>query len=206
MLSTQLSTGLTDLGISLTTAQQQQLLDYIALLHRWNQKHNLSGIHILEQMVTHHLLDSLSILPYMSGTRWADVGSGAGLPGIPLAIARPDVEITLIEPRSKRVDFLYYAATHLGIGRILIVQGKSEDLHAEVGYDTVVTRAFADLNTAVQKTKHLWAAKGCLVAMKGQLDPNELLVDTQQYCLRTEALHVPGLNKQRHAVIVTQNG
>ncbi len=206
-LSTMLADGLAALGLDLSAPTRARLLGFIALLKKWNRTYNLTAIRAEGDMVTQHLLDSLSVLPVMpesvlAGRRWADVGSGAGLPGIPLAIARPDLEVTLIESVAKKSAFQRQAKIELGLGNITVASGRVEDMRPGL-FDAVISRAFAELAAFVSLAGHLLVQQGRLYAMKGARPEDEMrrlprgwsVVD----CVR---LNVPGLDAQRHLVVL----
>ncbi|MDP1609647.1 MAG: 16S rRNA (guanine(527)-N(7))-methyltransferase RsmG [Sulfuritalea sp.] len=211
-LAGQLRQGLAGLGLGLSDAIQAKLLAYIALLKKWNATYNLTAIRDEKDMVTQHLLDSLSLLPALEKSmleksavatrRWADVGSGAGLPGIPLAIARPDFDVTLVEAVEKKSAFQRQAKIELGLTNVAIHGGRVEDM-AGGAFDAVVSRAFADLADFIRLAGHLPAPGGRLYAMKGQAPEEEMKRLppgwTVRDCLR---LSVPGLDAQRHLIVL----
>lgn len=206
-LASQLQAGLVALGLDLPAKKQTSLLAYIALLKKWNRTYNLTAVREESEMLTQHLLDSLSLLPVLpesalAGRRWADVGSGAGLPGIPLAIARSDLDMTLIETVEKKSAFQRQAKIELGLPNIAVVNRRVEEMPEGV-FDAVVSRAFAELASFVDLAGHLLAARGRLYAMKGlvpeeemkRLPPGWTVLD----CIR---LSVPGLDAERHLIIL----
>ncbi|MCF8178511.1 MAG: 16S rRNA (guanine(527)-N(7))-methyltransferase RsmG [Sulfuritalea sp.] len=206
-LALSLQEGLAALGLDLPAAVQSKLLDYLALLKKWNRTYNLTAIREEREMLIQHLLDSVSILPalensVLAGRRWADVGSGAGLPGIPLAIVRPDLEMSLIEAVEKKTAFQRQAKIELALVNVTAVGRRVEDLPGGQ-FDAVVSRAFADLADFVTLAGHLLVQNGRLYAMKGLATEAELkrlpaawaVVDRIQ-------LRVPGLDAQRHLIIL----
>lgn len=207
-----LQEGLAALGLELPAAIQAKLLAYVALLKKWNSTYNLTAIRDEKDMVTQHLLDSLSLLPAFSAPalensalairRWADVGSGAGLPGIPLAIARPDFDMTLVEAVEKKSAFQRQAKIELGLANVTVHGGRVEDM-AGGSFGAVVSRAFADLADFIRLAGHLPAPGGRLYAMKGQAPEEEMSRLppgwTVRDCLR---LSVPGLDAQRHLIVL----
>lgn len=206
-LTDQLQEGLAALGLELSAATQSMLLRYVALLKKWNATYNLTAIRDEKDMVTQHLLDSLSLLPALENSalvtrRWADVGSGAGLPGIPLAIARPDFDMTLVEAVEKKSAFQRQAKIELGLTNVAIHGGRVEDM-AGGSFDAVVSRAFSDLADFIRLAGHLPAPGGRLYAMKGQAPEEEMNRLPQGWmvrdCLR---LSVPGLDAQRHLIVL----
>ncbi|OHC65989.1 MAG: 16S rRNA (guanine(527)-N(7))-methyltransferase [Rhodocyclales bacterium GWA2_65_20] len=206
-LAAVLREGLTGLGLDLPAAVQARLLAYVALLKKWNATYNLTAIRDEAEMVTQHLLDSLSVLPALqelalAGRRWADIGSGAGLPGIPLAIVRPDLDMTLVETVAKKSAFQRQAKIELGLANLTVVNRRVEELPGG-GFDAVISRAFAELADFVRLAGHLPAPDGRLYAMKGLLPDDEISRLPQAWavvdCIR---LSVPGLDAQRHLIIL----
>ena len=176
------------------------LLNYPTLLHKWNQAYNLTAIRDMTSMVTRHLLDSLAILPWLHGTNILDVGTGAGLPGIPLAIARPDLHIVLLDSNGKKTRFLQEAKRSLALNNIEIVQTRVEDYHPMHKFDTITSRAFSDLQQMLTKTHHLIAKDGCWLAMKGRNPETEVMNLTHAY--KIEKYCVAGLDEERCCVII----
>jgi 16S rRNA (guanine527-N7)-methyltransferase len=206
-LADRLQEGLGALEIGLFAATQSKLLAYVALLKKWNGTYNLTAIRDEGEMVTQHLLDSLSVLPALqesalAGRRWADVGSGAGLPGIPLAIVRPDLEMTLIEAIEKKSAFQRQAKIALGLANITVAGGRVEDMPGGL-FDAVISRAFADLPTFVNLAGHLLAPDGKLYAMKGLLPEDEIgCLPPGWAAVECAKLSVPGLDAQRHLIVL----
>jgi 16S rRNA (guanine527-N7)-methyltransferase len=206
-LAAQLKDGLATMGLDLPPVRQASLLAYVALLKKWNRTYNLTAIRDESEMVTQHLLDSLSILPALqesalAGRRWADVGSGAGLPGIPLAIARPDLDMTLIETVEKKSAFQRQAKIELGLANITIAGGRVEDM-AAAQFDAVVSRAFAELGDFVGLAGHLPSQSGRLYAMKGVLPENEMARLPRGWAVaECMKLSVPGMDAQRHLIVL----
>src|SRR5664279_1951299 len=206
-LADQLQEGLAALGLDLPAAMLSKLLGYVALLKKWNGTYNLTAIREESEMVTQHLLDSLSMLPALSesalaGRRWADVGSGAGLPGIPLAIVRPDLAMTLIETIEKKSAFLRQAKIELGLSNLKVVCGRVEDMAGGL-FDAVISRAFAELATFVDLAGHLLAQNGKLYAMKGLALEDEMSrLPPGWAVLECARLSVPGLDAQRHLIVL----
>jgi 16S rRNA (guanine527-N7)-methyltransferase len=198
--------GLSALELDADIAAQAKLSQYIALLDKWNRTHNLTAIRDQEQMVTHHLLDSLAVLEHLPDAvslRVLDIGSGGGLPGIPLAIARQDWRVVLLDSNHKKAAFLRQAAIELDLTNIEVCAVRVEDYVAEVLFDVVISRAFSDLATFATVARRLVARGGRLVAMKG-LYPHEELRELPPDVVVTEvpAVRVPGLDVQRHLVIM----
>jgi len=191
------------MSIPLERAQQRLLLDYLALLNKWNRTYNLTAIRAPQEMVGRQLLDSLSILSLVSGQRVLDVGTGPGLPGIPLAIALPERHFILLDSNGKKTRFVQQAVLELGLGNVTVVQARVEAFRPAEGFDTITARAFADLPKMLELVRHLLAAGGRLLAMKGVLPADEIQA-LGALGLRSEVrpLHVPGEPGERHAVLL----
>ena len=206
-LHDQLRQGLGALGLDLSAATQSKLLDYVALLKKWNGTYNLTAIRDESEMVTQHLLDSLSVLPALqesalAARRWADVGSGAGLPGIPLAIARPDLDMTLIEAVEKKSAFQRQAKIELGLGNVTVANGRVEGMPGGL-FDAVISRAFAELSDFANLAGHLLAPNGKLYAMKGLASEDETnRLPPAWAVVECAKLSVPGLDAQRHLIVL----
>jgi 16S rRNA (guanine527-N7)-methyltransferase len=214
-LSQRLRDGLTAMQLELAADQQEKLLAYLALLVKWNRTYNLTAIRDEGEMVTQHLLDSLSLLPALNQSvpagagagagwarRWADVGSGAGLPGIPLAISRPDLEMTLIETVEKKSAFQRQAKIELALNNLTILGGRVEDV-AGARFDSVVSRAFAEIADFVRLAGHLLVPGGRLYAMKGVMPADEIARLPAGWAVsECVKLAVPGLNAQRHLIVL----
>lgn len=202
-LHEKLAQGLQALNLTLPQEVQQKLLDYLALLQKWNKVHNLTAVRDPDDMVTLHLLDSLAILPHVHGTKLLDVGSGAGLPGIPLALARPDLRVTLLDSSHKKSVFQRQAKVELSIANLEVVCSRVEEYRPEQKFDTVVSRAFADLAEFVRLTSHLCVKDGVCLAMKG-VYPYDELAQLKDGTPQVLPLQVPGLDAQRHLVFLKQ--
>ncbi len=222
----QLKAGIAALGLALPDGAEQKLLAYLALLDKWNRVYNLTAVRDAERMVSHHLLDSLAAVPCFDSLLAArphpnpppegegasvglrpptaiDVGSGGGLPGIPLAIARPDLQVTLIDSIAKKTSFLLQAKAELGLANLAVVTSRVEDFRPETGFDVITSRAFSDLKEFVTLTRHLLNPGGRWLAMKG-LYPNEE-VAMLPAGVRVSAdyqLVVPGLDATRHLIVL----
>ena len=201
-----LDDGLRSLGLSLSAAQRAALERYVALLVKWNRTYNLTAIRQPAQMITHHLLDSLAILthlPEQSEIHLLDVGSGGGLPGIPLAIARPDWRVVMADASQKKAAFVTQAAIELSLPNARAVATRVEDISPDTRFDAIVSRAFADLDTFVSITRPLLRHGGRWYAMKGTLPQNEIdALPRDIDVVAAPALNVPGLNAERHLIIM----
>lgn len=202
-LDEQLVSGLEQMGLSLGMEQRGRLLDYIALLQKWNRVYNLTAVRAAENMLYQHLLDSLAVLPYAGTGRLLDVGSGAGLPGIPLAIVAPELQITLLDSNHKKTTFLRQACIELGLGNVAVACARVDVFMPPQLFDTVISRAFSELSEFVRLSARLCRPGGKLLAMKGVYPHDELAQLPVEY-RRAEvvALNVPGLEAQRHLVII----
>ena len=204
----QLAAGIAALGLALPEGAEAKLLAYLALLDKWNRVYNLTAVRDAERMVSHHLLDSLAAVPFFLGgrpdsVRVLDVGSGGGLPGIPLAIARPELQVTLIDSIAKKTAFLLQAKAELGLGNLNVVTGRVEDYRPDTGFDVITSRAFSDLKEFVTLTRHLLKPTGRWLAMKGLMPHDEIasLPDWVKVSADTE-LTVPGLEAARHLIVL----
>ena len=206
VLAESLRTGLAQLpGLRMDAGQVAQLLAYLDLLGRWNRTYNLTAIRDPAGMITRHLLDSLTILPWVSGSRMLDAGSGAGLPGVPLAIARPELDVTVLDSSGKKVRFLNHLRRELGLQNVQPVQARLEEYEPGSGFGTIVSRAFASLAAFARATRHL-AGNARLLAMKGRFPAAELDELPGWVTLHSvEKLEVPGLQEDRHLVIMSIN-
>ncbi len=201
-----LAAGAATLGLALTDIQIKALSSFGELLTRWNRVYNLTAIRVGERMLTHHLLDSLSLVPPLVAVgarqsqaplRVLDVGSGGGLPGIPLAIACPHVEVTMVDTVQKKTAFLTQAAVELHLTNVRVLHARVENLTGQ--FDVITSRAFAALADFVGWTRHLLAPGGCWLAMKGRLDPAELAALPSSVSVSASLpLRVPGLAEERH--------
>lgn len=202
-LQTQLAAGIAVLGLSLPQGAEAKLLDYLALLDKWNRVYNLTAVRETERMVSHHVLDSLAAVPYYEGETVLDVGSGGGLPGIPLAIARPELQVTLIDSIAKKTAFLLQAKAELGLVNLNVVTNRVEGFRPVAGFDIITSRAFSDLKEFVTLTRHLLKPGGQWLAMKG-LIPHEEIASLPDWVKvsANHALAVPGLEASRHLIVL----
>ena len=199
----QLENGLREMRLALPAAVHEKLLAYVALLYKWNKTYSLTALKEQDKAVSHHLLDSLSILPFIPAGRLLDVGSGGGTPGIPLAIARPDVAVTLLDSNTKKTAFLQQAAIELGLRNISVHAGRVEQYHPQVGFEAVTSRAFAELADFVALSAHLLVENGAWLAMKGVYPQAE--IERLPSVIAVEVVHrlkVPELEAERHLVVL----
>ena len=202
-----LEAGLEQLGLALGEHQRAQLQAYLDLLERWNRRFNLTAVRDRDQMVIRHLLDSLSIRPFIRGRRVIDVGSGAGLPGIVLAIADPEREYTLLDSNGKKTRFLVQAKSVLGLRRLQVVQGRVERHRCDTGFDQILSRAFASLGAMIAACHHLLANAGEFLAMKGLYPEQELRDLPAGYDITAvDILRVPGLPEERCLLRIGRTG
>lgn len=204
-LAEELQSGIEQMGIALSVNAQNKLLDYLALLHKWNKVYNLTAIRDPHQMVSHHLLDSLSVVKHLWPGQWLDVGCGAGLPGIVLAIAQPNWHFTLLDSNSKKTSFVQQAIIELGLSNAKVICARVEDWRPAEHFDGIISRAYTELGDFLQSTRHLIAEQGRWAAMKGS--PDQELARLPSGCRvdRVISLQVPGLHAVRSLVIATCN-
>lgn len=199
-----LRNGITALGLE--TSHQEALSQYLSLLQKWNKPFNLTAVRSERDMVVKHVLDSLSVLPHLTSTkRICDVGTGAGLPGIPLAIHLPDTQFVLLDSNGKKTRFLEQVKNQLALGNVEIVQDRAESFQPNETFDVVISRAFADLNRMCRSTQHFLADAGLWFAMKSQSAESEVLDLEDKFILeRRVDLTVPFLSEARMLAIVKQ--
>lgn len=197
-----LQNGLASLHID--PCYQPQLLQYLLLLDKWNKTYNLTAIRTLPAMVTRHILDSLAITPYLHGKRILDVGSGAGLPGIALSISNPTLNIVLIDSNGKKIRFLHEVKRALQLANVDVVHSRVENYRPSFSFDTVISRAVGELKQLIAWTRHLIAADGIWLAMKGQEPHVEIAAITSPYVVQVHPYQVPGINEERCAVIISK--
>ncbi|MDT8404096.1 16S rRNA (guanine(527)-N(7))-methyltransferase RsmG [Sulfuriflexus sp.] len=204
-LASALAQGLQTMQCALDGDQQSALLAYIALLEKWNKVYNLTAVRDPVQMVPQHLLDALSIRPYLAGTRILDVGTGAGLPGIPLAIAEPGREFVLLDSALKRTRFVTQAVGELGLQNVEVIQARVESYQPPELFDTITSRAFTATEDFVAATGHLLTVDGQLLAMKGKLPEQEINKLPNQWLCKAYKLAVPGVVGERHVLQIKRN-
>lgn len=200
-----LRAGVAALSLNLADATIERLLDYVDLLLRWNAAYNLTAVRDAGEMITRHLLDSLAVLPFVAGKRLADLGSGAGLPGIPLALCHPFDEVVLVDSNGKKARFLREAARHLQLAQVRVAESRVEAVAGE--FDCVTARAFATLADMLAWGGHLLGADGRWLALKGRFPHDE--IDALPAGFEVDAVHrldVPGLDAERHLVTIRRSG
>ncbi|WP_343575949.1 16S rRNA (guanine(527)-N(7))-methyltransferase RsmG [Pseudomonas sp.] len=202
----ELARGIETLGLNIDAATQQRLLDYLALLAKWNKAYNLTAVRDVDEMVSRHLLDSLSIVARFEaagGERWLDVGSGGGMPGIPLAILFPGKSLTLLDSNGKKTRFLTQVKLELKLDNLQVIHSRVEAFQPELPFNGIVSRAFSSLEDFTNWTRHLGDAHTNWLAMKGVHPSEELAALPEDFRVEAEhALAVPGCQGQRHLLIL----
>lgn len=206
-LRSALDSGLEALDLPLPDKARADLIRYVHLLARWNRTYNLTAVDEPLAMVRRHLLDCLTVLPYVAGPSVLDVGTGAGLPGLIIARARPDVTVTALDANAKKTRFCLQAVAALGLTNVSVVHGRVEDYRPSLGFSTIISRALTDLGDFLAATRHLCTGGGRWVAMKGRHPASELqaLVEDPDHGGSRVDVHpvaVPGLDGERHVVVV----
>ncbi len=200
-MSIELAQGIAELGLDLSQETQEKLLAFRDLLLKWNKTYNLTALRDPAQAISHHLLDSLAILPHVGPEPLLDVGSGGGLPGIPLAIARPELSVRMVDTVQKKTTFLQQAAIQLGLKNIAVNHARVEELPGQ--YAQISSRAFAELKLFTDLTRHLLAPGGRWLAMKGVRPDDEIAALPADIVVeQIIPLHVPGLDAERHLIIL----
>jgi len=197
---TQLHTGIQTLGLTLADAQIDQLLAYMQLIQAWNKAYNLVGTSETGQLIQKHLLDSLTIVPYLAPGNVLDVGSGAGLPGIPLAIALPDISFTLLDSKGKKARFMRQSILQLKLNNVDVVQARVEQYQAKLPASSVLARAFAPLDKALDLLGRVCAQQGVVQIMLGT-SPEQLPQSKYFQHIEVIPISVPGLSSERHLLI-----
>ncbi len=206
-LEHRLRSGCDALGLACETTQLEQLLAYLQLLIKWNGAYNLTAVRDPQTMVTRHLLDSLAVAPYLDAATAIDVGTGAGLPGVPLAILFPQREFDLLDSNGKKTRFLFQVKTALSLANMRIHHQRVEAFGPTALYDAVLSRAYASLQDMVTSCRHLLAPRGRFLAMKGALEAAELeAVGVSCEIVALHSLTVPGLDERRHLVELVPRG
>ncbi|OIQ99082.1 ribosomal RNA small subunit methyltransferase G [mine drainage metagenome] len=208
-LKAKLETGLAEMRLQVTVEQQEQLISYLLLITKWNKVHNLTAVRDPLEMVTLHLLDSLSVLPYvqaLTAKRLLDVGAGAGLPSIPLAICMPELQVTAIDAVQKKASFMRQVKGELGLSNFHVETGRVEVLIKEPKFDVIISRAFSEMALFVKLTKHLLAEGGQWMAMKGVSPELELaslaIMEPEVDFIKTVRLKVAALQAERHLIFL----
>jgi 16S rRNA (guanine527-N7)-methyltransferase len=207
-LQDMLATGIQEMALNVSPAQQEQLMDYLGLMFKWNAVYNLTSLRDPQQMVTHHLLDSLAAVPaFQDAKNVLDVGSGGGLPGIVLAIARPDMKVSMIDTVHKKTAFLTQVKAELGLANVTVYTMRVEQLQVSDKFDVITSRAFADLSDFVNWSGHLLAEGGRYIALKGTapMDEQQRLPAAWKITA-VQPLQVPRLGAERHLVFIERNG
>lgn len=200
-LRRRLDDGLAALDLDLFDAVRDRLIAYVELLARWNAAYNLTAVRDPGEMVARHLLDSLAIAPHVGGTTLADLGSGAGLPGIPLALVAPERQVTLVDSNGKKARFLREAVRALKLANVRVIEGRVQDVPGQ--FDCVTARAFATLADMLNWAGGLLADGGCWLAMKGKVDEAEIAAVPAGFRVeRIVALQVPATVGERHLIVV----
>ena len=197
--------GAAELGLSIDQHQINQLLDFTRLIEKWNKTHNLTAITQLDDMLVKHILDSLSIATHLPSGTILDVGSGAGLPGIPLSIVSTNKQFTLVDSSSKRVAFLKEVKRKLALTNVSPIHSRVEDLKTQT-FEIITSRAFSSIFEMIKKTEHLLAEQGCWLAMKG-LYPESEINEVSAYCKVKNSIQliVPGLAAERHLIEIVRS-
>ncbi|MCL1143834.1 16S rRNA (guanine(527)-N(7))-methyltransferase RsmG [Shewanella gaetbuli] len=199
MLAAQLSDYLAEMNISATELQQKQLVGFVEMLNKWNKAYNLTSVRSPEQMLIRHVMDSLVVSPYLDGELFIDVGTGPGLPGIPLAILNPDKEFVLLDSLGKRIRFQKQVQFELKINNFTSVESRVEAYQPDPLFDGVLSRAFASIADMLNWCHHLPKENGTFYALKGQLTDAEIAAIPAEFTLlETISLQVPKLDEQRH--------
>ena len=202
-----LGSGIAEMGLDVSFVTQAKLLTFLGLLHKWNKVYNLTAVRDPLEMVTLHLLDSLSVLPHINGSSLLDVGSGGGLPGIVLAICKPDLQITTIDTVQKKVIFMRQVKGELNLNNLTVVHARVENYQPNKQFEVIISRAFSDVGSFIKLTRHLLVPNGQWLAMKGQVPHEELaslaLVENHATSIKNIIpLMVAGLKAQRHLLIL----
>lgn len=200
-LRQRLEAGLRVMGLYVPTPVQQQLVRFLLLLHRWNQSYNLTAVRDPVEMVSKHLLDSLAVMPYVEGESVLDVGSGAGLPGIPLALALPHRRFVLLDSNGKKTRFLTHARIELGLENVEIVNTRVEDYRPGLYFDVIIARAWASTAEILEKTAHLQRPGTQILVMQGKLDVPDAVRGYE--LVGTHSLEIYGLDAERHLLELT---
>lgn len=198
--------GSEKLTLTLNTAVAEKLYDFLQLLQKWNKAYNLTAIDSMDKMLTHHLLDSLAVAPFLSAQRILDVGTGAGFPGIPLSLYFPEKEFTLLDSIGKKIRFLQQVKMQLGLGNVELVQARVEKFNTARRFDGIICRAVGNMAELIFASSHLMAPQGQWFFMKGtypQQEVDELRTINQKHTIDVHQIQIPGVSADRHLVIVS---
>ncbi|MGD8935304.1 MAG: 16S rRNA (guanine(527)-N(7))-methyltransferase RsmG [Thiogranum sp.] len=206
-LQGQIAAGCRSLQLAVSTAALAQLTDYVGLLAKWSKVYNLTAVRQPQRMVTRHLLDSLAVVPFLIEGSLLDVGTGAGLPGVPIAIARPDLAVTLLDANAKKLRFVRQAVAELRLGNVEVVQARMQEYQPGRAFDMVISRAVSSLEELYRQSRHLLAPRGRMLFMKGALPEEEMAAFAPgRETLHIERLDVPGLDAERHLLWLDKQG
>lgn len=198
--SEKLQSGLSVLGLHLSAEKQAQLLAYLHLLQKWNKTYNLTAITDFDKMISYHLLDSLSVALHLTGEYIVDVGSGAGLPGIPLALYFPEKKFTLIDSIGKKTRFISQVVRDLKLNNVQVVQTRAEEYQTKNGFDTMIARAVASIDDLIEIAKHLLRQNGTLLMMKSDVSHEKMVLPH-----RIMKLTVPGIDAYRSLIVIQRD-
>jgi 16S rRNA (guanine527-N7)-methyltransferase len=202
-LAQELAHGFASINVASNQSVIELMLDYLVLIQKWNRVHNLTAVRDTKKMVSTHLLDSLSVSPHLPDGPLLDVGSGAGLPGIPLAGANRNLQVTLIEASHKKAAFLRQAVAELRLTNVEVVCQKVEEWLPAIRFQCIIARAYAEVSKLIESSKHLLAENGLFAAMKGRYPEEEIKAIPAGYAVRKVIeLKVPGLDAERHLILI----
>jgi 16S rRNA (guanine527-N7)-methyltransferase len=204
-LASQLEQLISESSLEVSAEQQAKLVGYVEMLNKWNKAYNLTSVRDPQDMLIKHIMDSIVVSPELTGSRFIDVGTGPGLPGVPLAIMNPDKSFVLLDSLGKRIRFIKQVLHELGITNVDAVQSRVEEYHSEQGFDGVLSRAFASMRDMVEWCHHLPSENGVFYALKGQVSDQEQS-ELPEWCsvISIKALAVPKLEGERHLVILSR--
>lgn len=200
MLADLLQKDIEEAGLSVAPETQAKLIEFIQLLEKWNKTHNLTAIRDPETMLTKHIMDSLVIMPFITTKNNLDVGTGGGIPGIPLALVSPEQQWTLLDSNTKKLAFVRHVCGTLDIKNITIIDHRVEDYQSEQCFDAIITRAFSSISEIIDKTQHLLCNDGAIMAMKGKSPKQEL--ENIPGFVKVHTLNVPRLDEPRHLICI----
>lgn len=206
-LQAQIAAGCRSLPLALSATALAQLADYVGLLAKWSKVYNLTAVRQPQQMVTRHLLDSLAVVPFLIDGSLLDAGTGAGLPGVAIAIARPDLAVTLLDANAKKLRFVRQAVAELGLANVEVVQARMQEYQPGRAFDMVISRAVSSLEELYRQSRHLLAPRGRMLFMKGALPEEEMAAFAPgRETLHIERLDIPGLDAERHLLWLDKQG